>query len=709
MSGNPDWYRDEELLLGELNRGGESVRSDRSTESSPAWRGASGESRLEPPPIARTPKIAGYEAFQELRRGGQGIVYTAVQRSTQRTVAIKVLLAGAWAPEKHKRRFQREIKLIASLQHPNIVRLYDSGLTSEGYPYYVMEFIEGVGLDELIAAVSGGQPWVLSGYEHLAVARGEEPNRRAPSCFATRSTLALMAKVCEAVGYAHQHGMIHRDVKPSNIRVDTNAEPHVLDFGLAKHILGAPAGGPGPSVSLTGEFMGSLAWASPEQTEGVPERIDARADVYALGVILFQMLTGQFPYPVVGGFQQVLDRIKSAEPPRPSSMRKDLDDEVDTILLKCLAKEPERRYRDADELAREIRRYLAGEPIEAKHESVTYRLRKRISRHRTAFALTGALVAVGAVSVASTLTLWRSGYWAPSAPRVDPVGVAGVGIPEPNDDGLCRSNEVLRLRPDGVKASDMFGESVAISGEPWWRIAIGAPYSDDLGANSGAAYIYRFDGQSWIQEAKLLASDGTDHDWLAWSLALDAKTLLIGADLGDGNDERTGAAYVFDHDGAGWVEQIKLIAPDGERGDEFGYAVALQDDTAVAAAFLDDDNGRQSGSAYVFRRSDNGTPEDLSDDSWAQEAKLLASDGEEGNGFGYSVALQDDLLVVGARGAGRAEFPGAAYVFRRDADAGWDWREEAKLVAPNGELEDAFGCSVAIDGDVIVVGARYRR
>ena len=151
--------------------------------------------------------------------------------------------------------------------------------------------------------------------------------------------LLLFEKICGAVNYAHQRGIIHRDLKPSNIRVDAAGEPHVLDFGLSKVELREPAARSRPTVTLAGQFMGSLPWASPEQTEGQPGQVDIRTDVYALGVLLYQLLTGRFPYEVAGPFSEVIDRIKHIPPTRPSSVRREVDDELETIVLKTLAKE----------------------------------------------------------------------------------------------------------------------------------------------------------------------------------------------------------------------------------------------------------------------------------------------------------------------------------------------------------------------------------
>ncbi|MBU0637972.1 MAG: serine/threonine-protein kinase [Planctomycetes bacterium] len=375
MTTGSDWYRSDHILLEEFRQSGWGSR-----------------------PV---PRVPGYEELRELRRGGQGIVYEATQRSTRRRVAIKVLLDGLWAQETQRRRFEREIDLIATLRHPNIVQLYDSGVTDSDNPYYVMEFIAGVGLDEYARC----GPNTTS--PAPATARAETTRPAQPGVFDVRQTLHLFARICDAINYAHQRGVIHRDIKPSNIRVDPEGQPHVLDFGLAKSVPGPLGVEAGAEMSLTGEFMGSLPWASPEQTEGLPDKIDIRTDVYSLGVVLYQLLTGRFPYTVVAGLREVLDSIHTAEPPPPSRYRAEIDDETDTIVLKCLAKQPARRYQSAGELARDIRHYLAGEPIEAKRDSASYVLRKQLQRYRLPVAAAAAFVLIVTAGFVTSLTFWR--------------------------------------------------------------------------------------------------------------------------------------------------------------------------------------------------------------------------------------------------------------------------------------------------------------
>jgi len=306
-----------------------------------------------PPPEA----IPGYQFIRKIHRGGQGVVYQALQLSTRRKVAIKVLHEGPFRGSAGRARFEREVQILGQLNHPNIVDIHASGITPSGSCYYVMDYIGGRRLDEYLS-------------------RSREEPLEAP--------LRLFEKICIAVNAAHLRGVIHRDVKPANIRIDTNGEPIVVDFGLAKIAVPDVSNESTPqAMTLTGQFVGSLPWASPEQAEGVTEAIDLRTDVYSLGVILYQILTGgRFPYRVIGNMREVLDNILSAEPTRPSTVRRGINDELETIVLKCLAKDRERRYQSAGEVARDIEHYLRGEPIEAKRDSGWYVVRKTLRRYR---------------------------------------------------------------------------------------------------------------------------------------------------------------------------------------------------------------------------------------------------------------------------------------------------------------------------------------
>jgi serine/threonine protein kinase len=322
----------------------------------------------------------GYEITKELHRGGQGVVYQAIHRATRRKVAIKVMRDGLLASPRDRARFEREIQILGQLKHPGIVAIHDSG-TVGPWSFHVMDYVPGQPLDVFLAS------------KGLSV----------------KQTLQLFKEICEAINVAHLRGIIHRDIKPSNIRVDPAGSPRVLDFGLAKVSEFDVIADQSPQMmTVTGQFVGSLPWASPEQAEGAPEKIDIRTDVYSLGVMLYQMLTGRFPYEVAGNMRDVLGHIMHDPPLRPSSLRRDIDDEVQTMLLKCLSKERERRYQSAGELARDIGHYLRGEPIEAKRDSGWYIIRKTLSRYRVRAAVATAFVVVTLISAVALLVLYRA-------------------------------------------------------------------------------------------------------------------------------------------------------------------------------------------------------------------------------------------------------------------------------------------------------------
>ncbi len=327
-----------------------------------------------PPPEA----LPGYDILGEIHRGGQGVVYQALQKATRRKVAIKVMREGPFGGWRDRIRFEREVQVLGALNHPSIVAIHESG-TAAGSHFFVMDYIAGAPLDV----------WVSS----------------APR--SVEQILRVFVKVCDAVNEAHIKGIIHRDLKPGNIRIDHEDRPHILDFGLAKVTAHDDGAEDAAGMTVVGQFVGSLPWTSPEQAQGTHDQVDTRTDVYALGVVLYQTLTGAFPYEVAGPMRDVLNRIVSDEPARPSRIRANIDRDVEAIVLRCLRKEPHRRYQTAGELGRDIERYLNGAPVAARSDSGLYVLTKTLRRYRVPVAVAAAFAVLVGASLLVSLSLWR--------------------------------------------------------------------------------------------------------------------------------------------------------------------------------------------------------------------------------------------------------------------------------------------------------------
>jgi len=314
--------------------------------------------------------VGGHRVVRLIGEGGMGVVYEAEQERPRRRVALKVLRRGIASPE-HLRRFEREIALLARLGHPGIARVHAAGIDESDAlagprPWFTMELIDGVPL--------------------TTAARREG--------MTLTKRLELLARTCEAVAHAHARGIVHRDLKPANILVDAAGDPHVLDFGIAV----ATGADELTRATRTGDVIGTLAYMSPEQATGRAAAADARTDVHALGVIGFEMLTGRLPFDVDDlPLPEVARHVAEDEPPSLGAIDPSLRGGPSTIIAMALEKDPARRYADAGEMAADLRRLLADEPLVAQPASVTENLRRAARRHRALLA--GAIVAVLALSI----------------------------------------------------------------------------------------------------------------------------------------------------------------------------------------------------------------------------------------------------------------------------------------------------------------------
>ena len=332
--------------------------------------------------LARTPgsgrlmellgELGDYELLEEVGRGGQGVVFRARQKSLDRTVALKVISLGQWASKEHLRRFRREAEAAARLEHPGIVPIHEVG-ERDGFCYFSMQFIEGGQLDEVVEDAP------------MPIRRSAE----------------LVAQVARTVHYAHEHGILHRDIKPGNILLDEQGEPHLTDFGLARLVETES------TVTRTLEVLGTPSYMAPEQATGSNTKLTNATDVYGLGAVLYQLLTGHLPF--VGGTPyETIKLVIDTEPRPPRSLNPKIDRELSTICMKCLEKDPKRRYSSALALAEDLDHWLKHEPIRAKRSGFLTYAGKWVRRNPAIAALIASLAALAA---AMGWNVWESGLF----------------------------------------------------------------------------------------------------------------------------------------------------------------------------------------------------------------------------------------------------------------------------------------------------------
>ena len=314
-------------------------------------------------------ELGDYELLEEVGRGGQGVVFRARQKSLNRIVALKVIGLGQWATKAHLKRFRLEAEAAASLDHPCIVPIYEVG-ERDGQCYFSMKLVEGGQLDEVV--------------------------KDAP--MSIRQAVEFIARVARTVHYAHEHGILHRDIKPGNILLDTKGEPHLTDFGLARLVESES------TVTRTVEVLGTPSYMAPEQAAGNNTKPTRATDVYGLGAVLYQLLTGHPPF-AGGTTYETIKLLLETEPRQPRLWNPKVDRDLSTICMKCLEKDPQRRYSSALALAEDSERWLKHEPIRARRTGVFARGKKWLQRNPTA---AGIVVLSLSLIAALSVIVWKT-------------------------------------------------------------------------------------------------------------------------------------------------------------------------------------------------------------------------------------------------------------------------------------------------------------
>lgn len=321
---------------------------------------------------SNTDFYAEYELLEEIGRGGMGVIYKALQPKLNRVVALKVIHAASHASEDSHRRFRAEVKVAGRLNHPNIVPVFDVGVM-DGFPCFSMEYFPGGTLAEKLRS----------------------------SAMSLSASVATLSKVARAVFFAHQHGVLHRDIKPANILLDRDGEPHVGDFGLAKEMESDS------DLTRSGAILGSPNYMSPEQACGEASTLSVATDIYSLGAILYEILTGHPPFRASSPLE-TMRLVVEQEAPRPSTSVARVDRDLETICLKCLEKEPARRYATARDMADDLDRWLRHEPISARPASSLERSIKWARRYPALAALSALLFIVLVSGLAAVTWQWRT-------------------------------------------------------------------------------------------------------------------------------------------------------------------------------------------------------------------------------------------------------------------------------------------------------------
>src|SRR5437588_277063 len=331
-------------------------------------------------------ELGDYELLEEVGRGGQGVVFRARQKSLNRTAALKVISLGEWASKAHLKRFRLEAEAAARLEHPGIVPIHEVG-ERDGQCYFSMKFVEGGQLDE------------VTKLEPMSI----------------RQAVELIAKVTRTVHYAHEHGILHRDIKPGNVLLDQKGEPHLTDFGLARLVETES------TVTRTMEVLGTPSYMAPEQAIGNNAAVSSTTDVYGLGAVFYQLLTGHPPF-AGGTTYETIKLLLDIEPRQPRLLNPKIDRDLSTICLKCLEKDPERRYSYALALAEDLEHWLKHEPIQARRTGIFTRGKKWIRRKPSIAVMAAMLLAL---AVPLGVMIWNSEF--PRQPVTTGIAVLPFG------------------------------------------------------------------------------------------------------------------------------------------------------------------------------------------------------------------------------------------------------------------------------------------
>ncbi|MBW7906043.1 MAG: serine/threonine-protein kinase [Phycisphaerae bacterium] len=403
--------------------------------------------RASPPPLIGTTRadlapgtrIDAYTVLSVLGRGGMGVVYRAEQDHPRRTVALKLLRRGLMTAELVNR-FEFEVQVLGRLQHPGIAQVYEAGTIDVGdgpQPYFAMELIEGRPLSAFVA-------------DHR---------------YGLRQRLELFARICDAVQHAHTKGVIHRDLKPANILVTAEGQPRILDFGVAR-VIGDEAAH--TLATTVGQLVGTVPYMSPEQIAGDPRELDTRTDVYSLGVILYEMLAGRLPYDLAHKpLPEAARIIRDEEPPRLSSVNQAIGGDIEWVVRRALEKERGRRYETASDLAADVRRFLADQPLLARPPSAWYLFAKFSRRNRAAVVATGvvAVALVGGLVALSWLLARTLKAERDASDRLAEVSAARAAEQEAREQAEAESRRA-QLEAETTAAVNTFLNTVLASADP---------------------------------------------------------------------------------------------------------------------------------------------------------------------------------------------------------------------------------------------------